>query len=98
MTIGLLAIGATTFVAPYQWRGETSPYAVTGAHPVSGSTHAPVWESQQSIVARLGREEGMFSTGVNEVTLNAGVLGLWWAGIAMATGVLVLLAKGTSEG
>jgi len=101
MTLGLVAMAATTIVAPYRWNGHTSPYSAVGEAPRHGSTHAPLWAEPDSVLTTLRNERGVYGglpVAIDGVALDAGRLGLWWAGIAAVTLVLVVLSKDTSNG
>jgi len=94
---GLVAIAATTLVAPYRWTGQNELARVAGYPGVQHEiVHRPIWTTPDAVCETVGQdllhEKRGYILERCEATLDAGQLGLWWAGITALTIVAVLLA------
>jgi hypothetical protein len=88
LMIGILALIATSFFAPYRWSGYNElRQAVTGVREdLSGSANAPLW----SPPTHPQREDSRAR--VTDVRLDAGKLAIWWGAIALLTAAGIGLA------
>lgn len=108
MILGLVAIAATTFVAPYRYTGRWAIGSILAGrsgyadNPVRGTLYLSVWTSRTDVDVRtaIQKHEGATKDYIEHETLdlNPGLLALWWAAIAMVTTVAVFLTKDASEG
>lgn len=92
---GLLAIAAAAFFAPYRYAGRS---VVAGEMvPVSGTVRAPLWSPPNGPGGHLWiktddpRWNGLMLL-LGDAEMDAGRLGIEWAGIALATLALAVLA------
>ena len=102
---GLLALLVTSFAAPYRFtarnrigemvNGDGSPLRI------SGTLHAPLWAAPDSLNSiesdKIPKPNGHGWNETESIQLDAGRLGIWWAGIAALTIVGVVLASPTKR-
>lgn len=89
--LGVVTIGVTSFFAPYRVQGhnELERIAHDGRVDSYGYTvYASLWDSPRSgAYASDGSMNRM-----DDVQLDAGKMGLWWAGIIIVTALGIVLA------
>jgi len=97
--LGLLAIIATAFQAPYEYRAHNEAARIGGNYqPYTAVTHAPIWKQPVEGDAPMWLfEETRRVDMVEEIHLDAGRLGLWWGAIAAVTVVAIVLAAPKGE-
>jgi hypothetical protein len=101
--VGLALMGLSTFVAPYRWVGHwnLAPLVRGGRlseYVTQGTIYAPLWAApSRDDVHRATQLGGHDWVADGVVELAVGQLGLWWAGIVVATVAAVLVIGPDSQ-